>query len=250
MLSSLIIRLKPENDLPFSINYGSLFHGIIMENIDENYANILHDSGLKPYTQHIERDKDAFVWIINALNKEANEKILNIFYNHKIKKFYLRDKDKKLIVENMERIEITYDSLVETTYFSENSRMFQINFTTPTAFKSDGEYIFYPDIRLIYQSLMNKFNTFSEENSMDSEETLEHLKSYTKIYKYNLRSTFFYLEGVKIPSFTGYIQIKINGPKELVNLSHLLFKFGEFSGIGIKTAIGMGNIKYSNKILK
>ena len=52
----------------------------------------------------------------------------------------------------------------------------------------------------------------------------------------------FHLEGVKIASFMGSITIKIGGPQSLVNLVHLLMYFGEYSGVGIKTAIGMGKI--------
>ena len=47
---------------------------------------------------------------------------------------------------------------------------------------------------------------------------------------------------MKIPSFIGNIDIYIRGPQTMTNLVNLLISFAKFSGIGIKTSIGMGGI--------
>ena len=57
----------------------------------------------------------------------------------------------------------------------------------------------------------------------------------------------FHLEGIKIPSFVGNITLKINGTRQFVNLINMLCEFGVYSGVGIKTAIGMGSIGVSQK---
>lgn len=61
--------------------------------------------------------------------------------------------------------------------------------------------------------------------------------------RYDLKSTTFSLEGVKIPSFIGKITIKITGTQTMANFAHMLFEFGEYAGVGIKTALGMGYVK-------
>jgi CRISPR-associated endoribonuclease Cas6 len=241
------MKILPEGDLPFTVNHSSLYHGVLMEQTDAEYAEILHDVGLKPYTQHIEKYGDKTIWIVTTLTKEAKERIVDRIYRKKPDYFELKDKNIKLRVESMRHEETTYDSLVEKTYFGENSRLLDVQFKTPTAFKSEGTYVYFPDVWKIFNSLMKKFNAFAQDSSMDSHEVLEHLDAYTKIYKYNLKSTVFHLEGVKIPSFMGLMQFRINGPKELVNLAHLLMRYGEYSGIGIKTALGMGCVKYLKK---
>lgn len=78
---------------------------------------------------------------------------------------------------------------------------------------------------------------------MVDEETLEQLCENAQIVKYDLKSVNFPLESVRIPSFIGKITIKMNGTQTMANFAKMLFEFGTYSGVGIKTSIGMGCIK-------
>ena len=40
----------------------------------------------------------------------------------------------------------------------------------------------------------------------------------------------------------GELTIRVKGPQQMVNLAWMLVKFGTFSGIGIKTGLGMGGM--------
>ena len=81
------------------------------------------------------------------------------------------------------------------------------------------------------------------ETEISGENLLEELEQHIQIIQYNLRSTFFYMESIKIPAFIGKIKIKINGPQAMVNLVNFLLAYSEFSGIGIKCGMGMGACK-------
>lgn len=94
---------------------------------------------------------------------------------------------------------------------------------------------------------MRRFDAFSEKAGMCSEETLEQLVEYSEIVRYDLHSILFSMEGVRIPAYMGNITIKIGGPQPLVNLIHLLLRYGEYAGVGIKTAMGMGKIEILEK---
>ena len=61
--------------------------------------------------------------------------------------------------------------------------------------------------------------------------------------RYELRSTSFSLEGVRIPSFVGRMTLKMTGTQTMSNFARMLFDFGCYSGIGIKTALGMGAVR-------
>lgn len=102
-----------------------------------------------------------------------------------------------------------------------------------------------PDLRYIYQSLMNKYSAASDTMDMYDEETLEQLVNSSRIIRYKLRSAVFPLEGVKIPSFMGEMCIKVTGASTMAKYARLLARFGEYSGVGIKTAMGMGGLRIS-----
>jgi CRISPR-associated endoribonuclease Cas6 len=114
---------------------------------------------------------------------------------------------------------------------------------TPTSFKSGGEYLIYPTVRLLFQSLIKKYDAVSEATEIYTPEVLRDLEENIAVIGYRLRSTFFGVEGVKVPAFVGELTIKIGGPQQLVNLAYMLLRFGTFSGAGIKTAMGMGGLE-------
>ena len=70
-------------------------------------------------------------------------------------------------------------TLLDEVYDKKCSRYFEVYFLTPTAFKHDGNYIFYPDLSLIYGSLMRKYSAFSQQMTMEDKDTLEELLSFT-----------------------------------------------------------------------
>ena len=51
MFNKLTIELKNDKKLDFGIS--SLMQGVMMELIDSEYAETLHEQGLNPYTQHV-----------------------------------------------------------------------------------------------------------------------------------------------------------------------------------------------------
>jgi len=139
---------------------------------------------------------------------------------------------------------ISYQNLVKESYLKDGGRRLKVTFLTPTSFKQDGRYVIFPTVRLIFQSLMMKFDKSSSDMEVFGKDILETFENYTEITMYKLRSTYFHLDGTKIPAFIGDITITVKGPAQLVNLANLLLKFGTYSGVGIKTGIGMGGIAF------
>ena len=81
---------------------------------------------------------------------------------------------------------------------------------TPTAFKSNGEYICMPELRYIYQSLINKYNAVCGIDNLDSSELIEKLADSTHIIKYDIHSEPFPLEKRRINGCIGDMFIRIN----------------------------------------
>ncbi|MCI9476275.1 MAG: CRISPR system precrRNA processing endoribonuclease RAMP protein Cas6 [Emergencia sp.] len=91
----------------------------------------------------------------------------------------------------------------------------------------------------IFYSLIQKYDAVSGEPPIFSEKIMEDISKYVEISRYDLRSTRVHLEGAKIPSFFGTLSMHSYGPLLFRNLLHMLVSFGEYSGIGIKAAMGI-----------
>lgn len=249
MLTSLIIRIKPMREGErITHHYGSLFHGALMDRIEGEYAAKLHKSGLKPYSQYVAYDysQKNYKWIINTLEKEAKEKIAERILNFPDEYIYIQHKQSKMeVIEKKLERTTTYLELSNEYFLQKDpQRKVKIKFLTPTSFKVADEYQIFPSVTHLYKSVFNKWNSFYEDVSLDDEQVLEHLITHTRLIGYDLRSARFYLENAKIPSFTGDIFLYIAGPESLVRVANLLFALAEYSGVGVKTSLGMGGIKF------
>lgn len=86
---------------------------------------------------------------------------------------------------------------------------------------------------------------YAGSNEIDNE-TINYIAAHTKVTSYNLRSRYFSRtanSSDKIPGFYGSLKIYVSGPQSLRGLVSLLLNFGEASGIGIKTSMGMGGMQ-------
>lgn len=245
MIKKLSIVLEKKNDIT-SLK-GSIFQGILMEQINPAYGEILHLNGLKPYSQSIHYEGEKLIWEINTLNKQASIELIEPLKAGSFQKIGIKHDKQELDILEKQEVISNYQDLVNEYYFQNGNRRVRIQFLSPTSFKQNGRYVFRPDIRLIFQSLMMKFDTFGDNLSVYSEEVLEQLVDNTHITGYNLKSVRFHLEGTSIPAFMGHMEVHINGPQPLVNLIHLLLRYGEYAGVGIKTAMGMGAMRITDK---
>lgn len=222
----------------------SNLQGILMERIEGNYVEQLHISGLKPYSQYITNGSQK-EWVINTLTQEAYQKIIYPVLDENFTDFTIEKKNMHIKIQSKELKTIRKKELLDEFYSDAYDRYLKLEFLTPTAFKSGGVYVNMPDVRYIYQSLMKKYSAASDDMDMYDEETLEQLVNNSKIIRYKLRSALFPLEGVKIPAFMGEMCIKIAGASTMAKYARLLAEFGEYSGVGIKTAMGMGGLRIS-----
>ena len=199
ILASLDLAIEPEGQYPLTNQKASVFQGILMQEIDADYAEQLHQSQLHPYSQHIISDKEKTIWRIYTLDEEAYQQIILPLLNPKFDSFTIERDQVKIKIVDKKLSTSSRQRLIEEYYLGECDRYIRLKFVTPTAFKSQG--------------------------------------------RYNIRSALFPLEGVRIPAYEGFIVIKVKGPQALVNLANVLLRYAEYSGIGIKAAIGMGAIQ-------
>ncbi len=243
--AQIVLQTDPEKRLTSSI--GSLLQGALMQHIDPAYGEVLHRSELKPYSQYISFGASGAIWTVQTLTEEAETQIVQPLLSGSFTSLRLEHKDLELPILSKTVTHLTEEELMQQTFFAECSRKVRLRFITPCSFKSQGVYQIFPSIRLMFQSLVNRYDAMSEKNSVFYPELLEDLEQHTMITEYRLQSRLFGVEGISIPSYQGYITLRMSGPQQMVNLMHMLLRFGTYSGIGIKTAMGMGGLQIEER---
>ena len=236
MISRIVIQLRTQSKESVNYNVGSALQGVLMNVMDGDYATKMHEQKLNPYSQYFYRCGKRMYWVINTLTEEARQYIISPFLENKCGEFFIKHKSKEFVPSVVAVKDINYEKLNKKS----SSSYIEVDFVTPTAFKSKGEYTFMPDVKLILNSLINKYKTFHQDVD---EEMVENLNEKVKIIEYDIKSAKFGVEGRKIPAFMGSVKFNISKctPEEK-DFVHMLFNFGEYCGIGIKTSMGMGAI--------
>ncbi len=229
-------------------NFGSVLHGYIMERI-AGYAEVLHAYKINPYSQYVYFNKQdgSYVWRIQSLTDECYEKMLLPVKNTAFDGINLRSKEKTYAVTSVREFRpVSTDDIINKAYSGNVPGDITFRFVTPCSFHSFGKSVFWPQSDLLVKSLINKADAFSGVEVRDAD-AIKQLTEGLVMKDYSLKSTLFYLEKVKIKSFTGTAGFYINGPDMMKSLCYMLGMFAEYSGIGVKSSMGMGAVNLLTK---
>lgn len=265
-------RTNPSEKLVINPNWGSLIHGVLMEKLPEQTVLELHKPQLNGFSQYIlgysdcqflrknrhlkelpylnwfdaETPPDG-VWSLSILEDSLIQIFDDILLKNKSVRWDLKYKNCSLIIGSDK-----FPNIIEESSFTELSskafhqtkpiRRYRIDFLTTTSFKQSGDYVLFPSEHLVLQNLIMRWDTFSKQIELGDEEVYNQLLTNTKITSYNLRSRRFSLNGSNITGFNGNVILNIRGPEALARLINIVMNMANFSGVGIKSALGMGGI--------
>lgn len=240
----MLAQLKMELDNR-SVNYrmSSNLQGVIYENIESDYVEEMHKSQLHPYSQCVINENGKVIWYVRTVTREAYEGIIVPLMSDRFRTIEMKEGQVKSNITKKILTTEDREELMKEFYQSGGGSYVDLEFQTATAFRQQGKNVIFPDLRLLYQSLMNKYSASSESIEMTDDETLGQLVENSEIVHYRLQSVKFPMEGISIPGFKGNIAIRLHGTDTMKRYVRLLCRFGEYSGAGMKTAMGMGAIR-------
>ena len=119
----------------------------------------------------------------------------------------------------------------------------ELQVVTPLAFKSQEEYYNLSDVSFFFQSIMQKYNSIFEQTQYIDIDMLDEICSKVRLVNYSVNSRRYYIHKAYINGFCGRLVFYCKGTQTLANYVAMLLRFAEYSGVGVKTSLGMGAIK-------
>lgn len=115
-----------------------------------------------------------------------------------------------------------------------------LRFISPTCFRSQGKSLLFPQPVHLFSSLESRWNRFAHE-----EIDLGNIDEQIMVSKYNLRTTYTMFNRYNQVGFTGQVGFSWHGrvSGEVKQQVNALLSFAQFSGVGYKTSMGMGEIR-------
>ena len=244
MLARLTIELQDDR---VSYRNASALQGVLFEKISPAYADFLHKQSMHPYSQYAVKKDGKVYWIIQTLSREAYHEIILPLMAEEFRSFYLEKINEEIEIRSKKIETIEKRQLLQEFYEAEVSDEQRLDFLTATSFRQNGKYMILPDLRLLFQNVMNRYSDSSDKIDLWDEETLEQLTEQTFISRHQIRSVVYPLEGVTVPGFIGNITIRVRGQGTMKRYVRFLLRFAEYSGIGIKTSMGMGAVEMATE---
>ena len=235
MINRFVFRVNTPSPLPADRAY--LFYSYLLSLLQGDYTEELHEPKETPISQCLYSDSKETLWQIHLLDQESND--ADVLYNLKGLSLNSGEVDLELVKHNSYSVE----ELIETAKSIDSKRFFSLRFFSPTAFKQSGKYTVLPEKELIIKSLLRKWNTSFPTYPLEDDDAFRMLAEGIRISDYYLHTTRFMLKNNRIPGFIGTISFDTHLSVPLLDIWKILIAFSEFSGVGIKTALGMGGVK-------
>lgn len=139
----------------------------------------------------------------------------------------------------------TYEALAaqQLTRSDPADRTVQLQFASPTAFKSAGMTVPVPMPNLVFGSLVERWNAFSPITlSPDMRRFGEEVMA---ISQYHLRSAPVAQKdkGLRIGGVGEVTYRALSSDRYWIGVMHMLAEFARFGGVGVQTATGMGQVR-------
>lgn len=244
MIRQYHLTLRSEEAIPFRSDLAYPLYGEIMRSVSQEFGEMAHEQGFTPLSQYIERiDGNSIRWHVTLFGEWAEQEIAPFLES--VSSIYLDVRNITLRTEGAPEIlqttpkEILIKASGQTDAFSRR----EITLISPTTFKSAGEYVLFPSASLVIRSLVASWNAAADEVILDDEDMLRMLTEGIRIVGYRLSSTTYRIKGQHIPAFTGVLRFQSRLAAPLQTIWNALLLFGEYAGVGIKTALGMGGFR-------
>ena len=240
MISSYELTLQSADGafIPYECAYR--LYSWLLSSLPEDAGDALHMQGTHPISQHLrsEREGGRAVWRVSLLNEAAHGLFSDVLECTETIGLH----GGALTVTGRSHSPVIEAADLIRAGRSGDSSGAALLLHTPTAFKQAGRYTPFPQERLIVQSLVRSWSLFCPEYPLDDEDALQMLTEGLAITDYSLRSARYRLKNAAVPGFAGRLTLSPRLSAPMLELWNTLLGWAEYSGIGIKTTLGMGGV--------
>lgn len=236
MIVKYLFRVDVTDEVPASRAYA--FYSCLLSLLPEDAAAMLHEQGETPVSQFLrfDRAQNRTLWQITLLGESAAQALGPTL--DALTCLHTNIEDVPLTL--LSRTALTAGELIAQVRLLPEFPRTTLQLLSPIAFKQNGRYTILPEPRLIVQSLIGKWNSTFPDFPLDDPDAEKMLMDGLRVGDISIRSTRYPLKGTRIPGITGSVTLDAALSPPIMEIWKLLAHFAAYSGIGIKTALGMG----------
>ena len=242
MLTQYRLTLQPETAERPRPELAYRLYAALLGKAPQRFVQSAHEDAVTPISQFLSVEKGgAPLWTVNLIGERSEEALSGVL--EELEQLEL-DRGGRVLVTERSRTELR--GVEELFALAERGgSLHRLEFRTPTAFKSQGQYLNLPTARLLLQSLIRKWNGSIRECPIEDEDGagLDALAAGLCCTGFQLRDRLYYLKGNAVPGFIGSMVLENRSEGFHRLLTDALLRFSAFAGVGVKTTLGMGGVE-------
>jgi CRISPR-associated endoribonuclease Cas6 len=260
---SVVIKLHPQKKCTIPVTPGRQAHGLffnLIKTVSPFLAEELHrEPSPKSYTISPVQGKfktrdgqseifpDEEYWMRITLLRQDTYKALMDYFIKKDSYLNLAGENfnvSQLITSPGTHSWSNYCDYKDLKQNTSQSKEINFRFFSPTTFKTGDITLPLPIPRLIFSGILKKWNRYASDLSI-SEDILHIIENSVAISKHDIQTRALDFEKYALSGFTGECTLKITGKisRSDIEIINLLSDFAFYSCAGIKSTMGMGQIK-------
>jgi CRISPR-associated endoribonuclease Cas6 len=209
-------------------------------------SDTLHESRSKPFSQSIVYDGPGkYLWNISLLDEVKAESIKSWLNSHP-QVVDINYYGAEFEINSIElHSSTTYEDLLAEVLSDLPPKYVSFEFLTPLIFKKSG---FknpwpYPEGRLMVQSALSRWNEFSDAAKFDDPQILEEAALHITPQSFSMHSRNVAMDSSNFVGSIGNACFSVI-KSELRHIVHLSGRYAEYCGLGAKTAMGLGAVRF------
>ena len=249
MIQQFRFHVSRENGESVPSYYSYRLYSALLEQMPSEIVDKMHEQGYTGISQYLlyHRDTQNTEWVISLLDDTIIDVLSPVLTS--LKTISLHEDTLHFSLQQMSKT-LTAQSLISQALQLPDFHQTKLYFPNATAFKSNGKYTIFPSEELILNSLMKRWNTVFPDANLDYNELFPILFRGIQIQDYRLSSCRFRMKNTSIPAFHGEITIHTRLSPPMMEIWKLLCLFSEYTGVGIKTTLGMGGLVWHSILRK
>lgn len=267
LVGSVVIKMLANSKARLPVSHGRLLHAALLNLVrerDPKLSECMHDSNINNFSVSLLKvaapivnfayeikEGTAVYWRVGAIGDRLLELLWELPQGMEVRVGAVN-----FNVSTVFRTEKNTASLscIDTDILEHNIMQLPelhsitIDFVAPTTFSGPQGDIIFPMPKLIFASLADKWNAFSE-NTKFNVKYIKEVSEYLYLTKWEGRSCRYNLSPIHtVMSFVGSFTYSLKAlPEEYQKIFLLLLEFAVYTGVGRYTGQGMGKIEISYK---
>jgi len=258
MLVSIVLLLEPQGEVEMPADLGRAVHAWFLERVREDapeLAKRLHDGqGLRPFTLSALRGgrrgqakAGDHCWLrITALEAELAEWLLGVSWPEEITLGPVTCRLRGVTSDPQEHPwagRTTYEALLGRLLGAEEPEArVELQFASPTTFRTRGHHLPLPLPRLVFGSYREKWNAFAPLRLPEA--VLSYVEEQVVVARYRLRTRLVAFGEVRFVGFVGLCRfVALRRDPRWLRVVQLLADFAFYAGTGHRTTVGLGQTR-------